>query len=211
VSTSHRAALLVLLLALAGCAQPDQATEPQAAPAPPGPPPPRLALGDAAARLPPEAAGFLRGRILPLRAPAQGREPPRETGREVAYATGSQQHRAAALVQLLPAGPDLPDGPDSPRAVAAFEAELAEQVAGRDRARNLRETGRFPVTANGRPALTCARLAGTFGRQPVEGLVCGGAVGGNLVRLRVSMPSRQPPLADPRAFASAIVAALAAR
>jgi hypothetical protein len=93
----------------------------------------------------------------------------------------------------------------------AFERALAEAVHSPDRARKLRETGRFNLPAGANPVLSCASLAGTFGRQPVEGLVCAGGMGGNLVRLRVSMPKVAPTLADAPGFASAIVASLRAR
>ena len=160
-------------------------------------------MQDAAARLPAEAAFFRRGQTLPARAPA--------VGQDVAYATPAARQRAAAMVKLRPVGEGLPDGPDSPAARDAFLAELNDVVQGSDRARHMHEVRRFPLEAAGRPALTCAVVEGTFGRQPVEGLICGGGVGGNLVRLRVSMPKVAPTLADAPGFASAIVAALRAR
>ncbi len=193
---------LAVLLPLAGCVPPegDGTLASGAAAVPPAP---RLSVQDAASRLPDEAAGFRRGQTLPARAPA--------TGQEVTYATPAARQRAAAVVKLAPVGPDLPDGAASPAASAAFQAELNDAVQGRDRARHMNETRRFPLMVAGAPALDCAALAGTFGRQPVEGLVCAGGVGGNLVRLRVSMPKVTPSLADAPAFASAIVAALRAR
>jgi hypothetical protein len=42
----------------------------------------------------------------------------------------------------------------------------------------------------------------------VQGLLCAGGVAGGILRLRVTMPQREPRPADPRAFASAILAAL---
>lgn len=191
----------VLLLAACVSAEPGEVgvASPDADP----PPAPRLSLTDANARLPAEAAGFRRGQSLPLRSNPRGQE--------VAYATPAHRQRAAAVVKLLPVGPTLADGVASPQATAAFEAELNDAVHGPDRARRLRAGARLTLPAGQRPALACAELEGTYGRQPVEGLVCAGAVGGNLVRLRVSMPRQQPSLADAQAFASAIVAALAAR
>ncbi len=197
MAPASRGGCLAALLALAACVQPDgtEAASTLAAVAPA----PRLSLQDAAARLPAQAAGFLRGQTLPARPPA--------TGQEVAYATAASRQRAAAAVKLAPVGADLPDGPDSPAASAAFQAELHEAVQGRDRARHLREVRRFPLDS----AFTCAALEGTYGRQPVEALVCAGGVGGNLVRLKVSMPKQQPALADAQGFASAIIAALRTR
>ena len=191
---------LAALLLLAACVPPE-GTEPATGGATEAPPPPapRLSPQDAASRLPAEAAGFRRGHTLPARPPA--------TGQEVAYATPAARQRAAAMVKLAPAGDALPDGPDSAAAGAAFQAELNDAVQGRDRARHLREVRRFVVAG----ALNCAALEGTYGRQPVEALVCAGGVGGNLVRLKLSMPKLQPALADGPAFASAIVASLRGR
>jgi hypothetical protein len=201
MAKAWRSAPLALLVVLAACELPDGETAATTAAA--TPPAPRLSVQDAVSRLPAEAATFRRGQTLPARPPA--------VGHEVTYATVATRQRAAAVVKLAPVGTDLPDGPASPAATAAFQAELNDAVQGHDRARNLRETRRFPLAVAGRTALTCATLEGSFGRQPVEGLVCAGAVGGNLVRLRVTMPKVASHLADAPAFASAIVAALQAR
>jgi hypothetical protein len=197
-----RGSALALLVVLAGCTQPPEEARRGIGPlAPPPPrPAPRLAPADAAARLPAQAAGFQRGQTLAVRPPGRGQE--------VAYATPNTRQRAAALVRLTPRGAELPDGIASAEASTAFERALAEAVHSPDRARKLRETGRFNLPAGANPMLSCASLAGTFGRQPVEGLVCAGALGGNLVRLKVTMPAQQPPLADAQGFASAMVQAL---
>ena len=195
-----RGACLAPLLALASCVPPEGETVATGIAAQPAP---RLNLQDAASRLPPEAAGFRRGQTLPARPPA--------TGQEVAYATPAARQRAAAVVKLAPVGESLPDGPGSGEANAAFLAELNDAVQGRDRARHMHEVRRFPLEVAGSPMLNCAVLEGTFGRQPVEGMVCAGGLGGNLVRLRVSMPKVVPSLADAPGFASAIVAALRTR
>ncbi len=192
---------LAALLLLAACAVPPESPEAGGAIAPASAPAPRLGLTDATSRLPGSVAGFVRGQSLPARPPA--------TGQEVAYATPASRQRAAAVVKLAPLGEALVDGPSSAQATAAFQAELAD--AARDRARRMHEVRRFNLPATGAPALACAALEGTFGRQPVEALVCAGGVGGNLVRLRVSMPKVSPSLADAPAFASGIVAALRAR
>ena len=190
-----RGALLAGVLALAACATSDAQ---QAALAAANPPAPRLILPEATARLPAEAAGFRRGQTLPARPPLEGQE--------ISYFTVAARQRAAAVVRLAAVGAALPDGSASPAASAAFQAELQDAVAGRDRARQLQESRRFNLDA-----LECAALEGTYGRQPVEALVCAGGVGGNLVRLRVSMPKQQPAVADSQAFASAIMAALRGR
>jgi hypothetical protein len=201
VQHAWRGAWLAPLLALAACVPPEGETASTGAAV--TLPAPRLSVQDAASRLPPEAASFRRGQTLLVRPPG--------VGQEVAYATPAARQRAAAVVKLAPVGEALPDGPGSAAATAAFLAELNDAVQGSDRARHMHEVRRFPLEAAGNSALNCALLEGTFGRQPVEGLVCAGAVGGNLVRLRVSMPKVAPTLADAPGFAREIIASLRAR
>ena len=185
-----RRILLAGLLALAACA--------------PGPPSAGVATPvlpiDLAARLPAEAAGFHRGAVLPL--------PQRLEGREVAYATRGRMG-AGALVELyrLAEGP-VPPGAASPAAAAAL-AEWLEEVLRAPGHRQHRETARLTLPAAGANAgLTCAETSGLYGRERVQGLLCAGGVGGSILRLRVTMPQREPAPADPRAFATAILAAL---
>lgn len=182
-----RAPALAAALALAACAPDGGAPQ---APVPPA---------DLAARLPEDAAGFRRGTVLPL--------PQRLEGREVAYATRGRL-AAGALVELyrLPDGP-VPPGAGSPAAAAAL-AELAEEVQRGPGHRQQRETARFVLPASGEPGLACAETTGLYGRERVQGLLCAGGIGGGLLRLRVTMPQREPAPADPRAFATAILAAL---
>ncbi len=140
---------------------------------------------DALARLLPAAAGGLR----------RGAESPLESGgREVSYATAGRT--AAAVVELLPAAA-------APGGHAQFVAQSAD---GGGPHRRLREVG----TSFREGPLQCAQLEGSYGRhQPVRSLVCSGDAGAaTRVRLRVSMPRRDPPAADARAFAREIAAAL---
>ena len=167
---------------LGGCA----AAPPSVAP-PVGP----AALAD---RLPAVAAGFRRGEARPAGGAGQGRE--------VAYATGGGRLTAAATVELLA---------EDTAAAAALETMLSE-VLRPVPPREMREAGRFTVPGGGAASpLLCAETAGRYGRERVAGLACAGRAGGALLRIRVTMPAREPPPADPRAFAEAIAASLSCR
>ena len=174
---------------LGGCAS-AQPSFPAAAGVPSSTGPAALADG-----LPAMAAGFRRGEARPARHGAG-------QGREVAYATGGGPLTAAATVELLA---------EDTGAAAALEAMLADALNPLP-SRDMREAGRFTVAgaAAAAPPLLCARTAGRYGRERVSGLACAGRAGGALLRIRVTMPAREPPLADPRAFAEAIAAAVAA-
>jgi hypothetical protein len=181
-----RAAGLAGALALAACAAPETA------------PPPATPVV-LATRLPDEAAGFRRGATLPL--------PQRLDGQEVAYATRGRV-AAGAILELyrLAEGP-VPSGATSPAAAAAL-AELLEEALRAPGHRKQRETSRLVLPTEADPGLACAETTGVYGRERVQGLFCAGGIGGGLLRLRVTMPQREPPPADPRAFATAILAAL---
>lgn len=117
----------------------------------------------------------------------------------MAYATEGGRLTAAATVELLA---------EDTAPAAALDAALAD-VLRAGPAREMREDGRFTAaSAGGASPLVCARTAGRYGRERVAGLVCAGRAGGALLRIRVTMPAREPPPADPRAFAEAIAAAL---
>lgn len=141
-------------------------------------------------RLPAVAAGFRRGAARPIGGA--------EEGREVSYATPGGRLTAAATVELLA---------ENTAAAAALDAALADALRGGP-AREMRDAGRLTVAAGGVSPLLCAETVGRYGRERVAGLVCAGRVGGALLRIRVTMPAREPPPADPRAFAEAIAAAL---
>ncbi len=182
-----RAAIAAALL-LAGCQVP--AERQSLSPAAPA---------DMATRLPEEAAGFQRGATTPL--------PRGEAGREIGYRTPALV-AAGATVELyrLP-GVTLPEGIGSPDAQAAFDA-LVQEALRPVPPRRMREDGRFTLPAGEQALLRCAETSGSYGRERVQGLVCAGGVGGGLLRLRVAMPRQEPPPADARAFAAAILAAL---
>lgn len=181
----RRAAGLAAALALAACAVPE--------------PPPPVTPVDLVARLPEDAAGFRRGATLPL--------PQRLDGQEIAYATRGRI-AAGAILELyrLPEGP-VPPGTAAP-AVAAALAGLLDESLQAPGHRKQRETARLALPAEANPGLACAETSGVYGRERVQGLLCAGGLGGGLLRLRVTMPQREPAPADPRAFATAILAAL---
>ena len=120
-------------------------------------------------RLPASAAGFQRGATVPVTRPQQGTE--------VNYAT--EGRRAAAFVQVLSpvgAAPSI-DGPDAPQAQAEFQRWVAESARGQGPARRLSVASEFNEPASA-PLMRCAAMEGTYGRQPVQSLVCVGAAGG---------------------------------
>lgn len=182
-----RAAIAAALL-LAGCQMP---AEPPASTA--------AAPVDLAARLPEEAAGFLRGATTPL--------PRGEAGREIGYRTPGLIAAGATVELYRQPGVTLPEGAGSADAEAAFN-ELVQEALRPVPPRRMREEARFTLPAGGPALLRCAETSGSYGRERVQGLVCAGAIGGGVLRLRVAMPRREPPPADGRAFALAILAAL---
>jgi hypothetical protein len=179
------AAGLAAALALAACVTPETARP--------------VTPVDLSARLPETAAGFQRGATLPL--------PQRLEGREVAYATRGRI-AAGAILELyrVPEGP-VPPGAASP-AVAAALSDLLDEALHAPGHRQQRETARLTLPTAADAGLACAETSGVYGRERVQGLLCAGGIGGGLLRLRVTMPQRDPAPADPRAFASAILAAL---
>ena len=173
--------------ALGGCA----AVAPKPAAEGPG------GVGATAARLPASAAGFVRTASRPVAGRGDAE------GLEVAYSTAGGPPTAAATVELLA---------DGTAASAALDAALAEALRPGP-VRRMREAGRFTVAARGEgaasaPPLFCAETEGRYGREGVAGLVCAGRAGGVLLRIRVTMPARQPPPGDARAFAETVATSL---
>ena len=174
-----------LALALAGCAA-DEGTRDA-----------RVPLDAAQARLPAVAAGFERAAPLPPTA-----TPATDLGqsRVVEYAT--PRRVAVGLVFLYDANkPEVTAADVGPE----FERRVAEGGRLSERSgRRLVERSRETVTLARGGTLSCATLAGAFGRSPVEWQVCVGAVGGRFLRTEVTMPGRSPPPADARGFAQAV-------
>lgn len=190
----RKAAILLLLSGLAACA-----TEGGESVSTPNVPvvsaPARLAE-----RLPAQAGAFQRGATAPIEQPLPGVE--------VAYSTAGRS--AAGFVQVVrPPTEAPPDGPGSLAVQDEYQRVIAAAQRGAGPHRRLRlvqESDQPP----GAPLFRCADLEGTYGRTPVTSTSCVGAAGGQLLRLRVSMPRRDPPAADPRAFIRDVTAALRA-
>jgi len=172
---------------------------PPAVALPPAPIPVASAPQLLAQRLPSQAASFQRHATVPVRQPFPGVE--------VAYATPGRT--AAGFVQVLrpPGDGALPDGIDSPAVQGEYQRSIAEAARGAGAHRRLQVIRELNQPEEN-PLFRCAELEGTYGRQPVQSMICVGAAGGQLLRLRASMPRRDPPLADSRAFLRDIVAAL---
>jgi hypothetical protein len=189
-----RGALLLGALTLAACAADGTAGDSSAGPVAVVSAPAQLAL-----RLPGQAANLQRGATAPIQRPAEGVD--------VAYATTNRS--AAGFVQVMRAEGLMPDGVTAPAVQADYQRWVAETTRGANAHRRLRvvtESNQPPTGA----LFRCAEMEGTYGRQPVLGMMCVGAAGGQLLRLRISMPRRDPPAADPRAFIRDITAALRA-
>ncbi|WP_207539942.1 hypothetical protein [Sabulicella rubraurantiaca] len=172
-----RGLALGITLLLAACTAPEEA--PPAAP-------PAATPEVLASRLPESLSGFSRGGTAVISAP--------RPGQEVAYATPG--NRAAAVVQVLRPDAPLLDGFRAPEVEAEFHRWTEDVTRGggaHRRLRVVRETEQAGL-------FRCAELEGAYGRQPVQGKACVGAVAGQMVRARVSMPRRDPPVADAEAF-----------
>lgn len=193
------AVLGVILLAgaalLAGCAAAPQAGQdaasgtPAAAAAAPGTPLPSEAI---AALLPDAAASFARGATVPVLRPMEGLE--------VNYATPGR--RAAAFVQIVRPG----SGTANDTAAAEYTRWRTETSTGARPGRRLSIVQEFQEAAG--PGFRCAALEGSYGRQPVQSMVCVGARAGHVLRVRVSMMRDTPPAADARAFLRDVAVAL---
>ena len=148
-------------------------------------------------RLPAEVAGFQRGATTGL---SQG-----EDGRETSYRTLGRTAAGASVELYRLPGAGIAEGPEGPAVEAAFAALVQEETRPLPQ-RRLQDEGRFILDAG----LRCTSTDGVYGRERAQGLLCAGGIGGGIVRLRVTMPQREPALADARAFASGILAALRA-
>ena len=186
-------ASLTLLALLAACATEGGEIAPAAVPVVSAP-----AL--LAQRLPAQAGAFRRGTTSPIERPLPGVE--------VAYSTSGRS--AAGFVQVVsPADGPPPDGPGSVMVQEEYQRVVAGAQRGAGPHRRLRLVNELDEPP-GTPLFRCAELEGAYGRTPVRSTNCVGAAGGQLLRLRVSMPRRDPPLADPRAFVRDIAAGLRA-
>jgi len=153
-----------------------------------------------AERLPAQAGSFQRGTTATIEQPLPGVEVP--------YSTPGRT--AAGFVQVLrPPAVAPPDGPGSLVVQDEYQRMVtaAQRGSGPHRRLRLVQESEQPPGAS---IFRCADLEGAYGRTAVTSTTCVGAAGGQLLRLRVSMPRRDPPAADPRAFIRDITAALRA-
>jgi hypothetical protein len=180
----------VLLAALLAACVPDEA--PETGTAPPAEP------SRAAASLPEEVAGFSRATLTPL---SDGRR-----GVSAEYAGPSRA--AVATVELTE--PEQPPGSvQFAEAVRQAVAEAIRAAEARTQLR-LREAERTEITAVPGTPVSCVRLTGLYGRQPVANLVCLGAPGGRLLRVELFMPDRgQIRPVDPLPFVIGLMTAAA--
>jgi hypothetical protein len=146
-------------------------------------------------RLPAEVAGFQRGATTGL--------PQGEDGQETGYRTLGRTAAGASVELYRLPGPGVAEGPEGAAVEAAFAA-LVQDATRPMPQRRLQDEGRFTLDAG----LRCTATEGVYGREQVQGLLCAGGIGGGILRLRVTMPQREPALADARAFAGGVLAAL---
>jgi len=183
--------LLLLLLAVAACG-PDEPGGTRAVSAAARATPP---LEGAAARLPPQAAGFNRGQAVWHERERAG------TGVSVEYAGPARA--AVATVSLYDrAQGAVPDAAGAARVQQEFTSAVAEvvAVAGTRTSQQIAERERSELAVPGGTPLSCARLEGTYGRQEVRTLVCLGVAAGRFLKVQVTSPARQVRPVDPVPF-----------
>jgi len=180
----------VLLAAFLAACVPDEVPETGAAP--PAEP------SRAAATLPEEVAGFSRAALTPL---ADGRP-----GVGAEYAGPS---RAAVATVELTEPEQAPNAAQFADAVRQVVADAIRAAEARTQLR-LREGERTDITAVAGTPVSCVRLTGLYGRQPVSNLVCLGAPAGRLLRVEIFMPDRgQIRPVDPIPFVIGLMTAAA--
>jgi len=150
-------------------------------------------LEAAVARLPAEVVGFTRGSTVWHERDRPG------TGASVEYAGPG---RAAVATVSLYDRSQPPVADSDARLGAEFSSAVSEVVAlaGTRTSQQIAESGRTTVNVPGGTPLSCARLDGTYGRQPVNTLVCLGAAAGRYLKIQVTSPARQVRPVDPMPF-----------
>lgn len=154
----------------------------------------------AATRLPQQAAGFVRGGSTD-----HERENP-GFGTSVNYAT--RNRAAVATVSLYTKGRSSEPSSSDVEAELRIAVQEASETTVSGRSARRFQAG-SPMTVP--DSLRCVRLTGTFGRAPVQRLVCVGAAAGRYIRIQVTQPAAGVPGADPSAFATAMVRAARGR
>jgi hypothetical protein len=162
----------------------------------------RATLQDVAGRLPAEVAGFTRGETT-------WHEPARPgLGVTVDYAGPGRS--AVSTVSLYDRGlRTLPQDIASPAMQQELAAAVEESLALAERrtSQELSEGDRSVLAVPGQAPLQCTRLQGTYGRQPVETLLCLGTASGRFLKVQVTAPSRQVQPVDPMPFVVGIARA----
>jgi len=183
-----RLGLLLALGALAGCAAQQGGGDAAAS------------LEAAVARLPAEVAEFRRGETTWVERERPG------FGAMVDYAGPSRA--AIAAVSLYDRGQGAV-APNDPRLPGEFSSAVSDvvAVAGTRTSQQIAERDRFSVPVAGGAPMSCARLEGTYGRQPVQTLVCLGAAAGRFIKVQVTSPSRQVRPVDPLPFVAEVTRA----
>jgi hypothetical protein len=158
----------------------------------------RPTLEAAAARLPAEVAGFTRGDFSWYE-----RDQP---GFGVGADYAGPARAAVATVSLYDRGRQV-DGTTlaDELSVAVGEVIAASQAR---TSQVLTERERTNVAVSDGTSLRCARLAGTYGRQPLSTLVCLGPAAGRFLKVQVTMPARPVAPVDPVPFVQGIAEAM---
>ncbi len=185
------------LLLLAGCA-----AEEGVAPAGLGslrPAGPRPGLDEAVRRMPAEAAEFRRGETVwhERNTPGLGATTDYAGPGRAAVATASLYDRGVSAV--------------TPTMLSSeFESAEGEVVALADRRTNhrLESRERFTQPVPGGSPLLCSRLEASYGRQPVQTVVCLGEAAGRYLKLQVTSPARQVRPVEPMPFIIEVTRAL---
>jgi hypothetical protein len=155
----------------------------------------RATLEQIGGRLPADVAGFTRGETV-------WHEPARPgLGVTVDYAGPGRS--AVSTVSLYDRGQrNIPQDINSAAMQQEFAAAVQEVLAlaeGRT-SQELSERDRTILAVPGQAPLQCARLQGTYGRQPVQTLLCLGTASGRYLKVQVTAPARQVRPVDPLPF-----------
>jgi hypothetical protein len=162
----------------------------------------RPGLEQAAARLPGEVAAFTRGETV-----WHERDRP---GFGVAVDYAGPGRSAVSTVSLYDRGePMVPEDVTSAIIQREFAAAVQDALALADRrtSQEITEGARSVLQVPGQAPLQCVDLRGTYGRQPVQTLICLGAASGRFLKVQVTAPQRQVQRVDPLPFVVGIAQA----
>ncbi|MGX9963934.1 hypothetical protein ACVFYP_11440 [Roseomonas sp. F4] len=162
----------------------------------------RPGLEQVAARLPAEVAAFSRGETI-----WHERDRP---GFGVAVDYAGPGRSAVSTVSLYDRGePMVPQDVTSAAIQREFATAVQEALAMADRRTNQQVTEgvRSELPVPGQAPLQCVDLRSTYGRQPVQTLLCLGAAAGRFLKVQVTAPVRQVRPVDPMPFVVGIAQA----